>query len=123
MELNYLLFCETAAVTKDGRNVIHGIFNRAAAPQFPLSMPMLTVVYEIIDPPNGKVIDLTVRHQESGEEVLKQSAPVVLSPGTDRVANIIQVFGFKMPGAGRYIASVAIDGETLGKTVLDVTNA
>lgn len=117
MEIDLALLADAATVDSSGKLNILGVFDRIAAPHFPVQHGRLALVIRF----HGGMADVgahpvAIRMMGPGGEVLRLEGTIQVGPplqGTGGVLRIPQVFnldGVVLPEPGRFSFDVSVDG-------------
>lgn len=118
MDIDLALLADAATVDAAGKLNILGVFDRLAAPQYPVQHGRLALVVRF----SGGIGDVgthevSIRMQGPGGEVLRLDGTIQVGPphgGTGGVLRIPQVFnldGMVLPEPGRFSFDVHVGGE------------
>ena len=119
MEVDLALMADAATVDASGKLNILGVFDRIAAPGFPMQHGRLSLVLRFV----AGMQDAGVHKAEillqtpRGEELVRLNGEINLDPGPAgaggmiRVPQVINLDGLVFPEAGRYALEVKVDGQ------------
>ncbi len=119
MDIDLALLADAATVDASGKLNILGVFDRLAAPAFPVQHGRLSLVLRFsagLQEAGAHVVGISLR-TPSGAELFNINGELKLDPGPAaaggviRVPHIINLDGLVFPEAGRYAFEVKVDGE------------
>lgn len=119
----FLLCAERAARTTEGQFILHGILERVATkeaptPEAPLTMPTMSVAFEIREADASKAHALRVRlaHRESGASLFDHAFTVEASNDpSNKISGLMNFHLLPIKALGCYEVSVDVDGEGVAK--------
>ncbi len=119
----FLLCAERAARTTEGSFVLHGILERIVTKETPtaespLTMPTMSVAFEIREADASKAHGLRVRltHRESGTGIFDHAFTVEASNDpANKISGLMNFHLLPIKALGCYEVSVEVDGEMVAK--------
>lgn len=124
MKPTLLVLADAAAVTADGKLVIHGIFDQLRAPKLPATHPSMALVYQVQDAEPNRAYSIRIRDVMNEKTVYELALP----PNADstrggKVGGILQLNGMKFESYGAYTISLLSNGEIVSSTTMNVSKA
>lgn len=122
MKNTLLVLADAAAVTSDGKLIIHGIFDQLRAAKLPAVHPSMTIVFQVKEAPASMTYALRMRDVMNEKSVYEFAMP----PNADstrggKVGGIVQVNGLKFETYGAYTVSLLANGEVVGTTTFTLS--
>lgn len=124
MKVSFLVFCDAATLTQDGKFVLHGVFKNIFAKQFPATHPVVSVVYQIEKGQlkQGDKIDFVLEGADGKKEIFKHTKEVTEVVGDNAVGQIINLVGLKLESAGDYKGKLIVNDKEIATSILEVKN-
>jgi len=121
MNLSYFVTCDAAAMTKENKMVLHGIFDTIFAgqepsPEAPVGHPSMAVAFEVVGLPAGKAVTavLELTHEAGGDPIFRNEGMLVGDGELGKHTAIFSLNLMRFPRSGKYQIALAIDGKVLG---------
>jgi len=119
-----LVLADAAAVSQEGKLIIHGIFDHIRAKTLPVAHPSMTLVYQVQDAPPNLSYALRIRDVMNEKTVYEFAIPP--SPESARggkVGGLVQLNGMKFETVGAYAVALLANGEQVGAMTFHVAQA
>jgi hypothetical protein len=119
MDIDLALLADAATVDASGKLNILGVFDRLAAPAFPVQHGRLSLVLRFsaaMQEAGAHKVGISLR-TPSGADLFNINGEINLDPGPAaaggmiRVPHIVNLDGLVFPEGGRYAFEVKVDGE------------
>lgn len=125
MKLDYLLFCDSFLQEENGKLSILGAFDQVSSSGFPSMIEKMAIVLRIGEITTSNIsVQLDIRLRNAAETIGTFSmSGVVDLRKTNRHQVALNAANFPMVSEGEYVATVTVNGESLGSESFVVARA
>lgn len=121
-DVNFFLFCDAAAMTRENKMIIHGTFDNIASNQFPVIHPSMTAVFRIEGPNvvDGAELTFRLKNVMAEEDVINQKFPLKLDIANNSFQGIFNIVATQFANPGMYQGILMLDGKQIAATKLNI---
>ena len=124
MKSTILVLADAAAVTTDGKLIIHGVFDHLRTQNLPAVHPSMALVYQVQGAEPNRAYAIRVRDVMNEKTTFELALPPNIdSARGGKVGGIVQLNGMKFDSFGTYAVSLLSNGEIVATMTLTVSKA
>ena len=111
MKTDFMVFADAAAVTQEGKLVIHGIFTQIGASALPAAHPAMVVAFRLDGVPPKTAMTFRLRDVMGEKVVSKLALPETGEANRKKTGGILNLVGLRFEHYGAYVGELLVGGE------------
>lgn len=123
MKVNFLLFCDAAAITDNAKLILHGVFAQINAVKLPALHPSVAVAFQL-EKANlnvGDELRFTLEDLSDHEKIFDNVITIKEKVENKNIGQIINLVGVPLKNFGEHLGTLFLNGQEIAKSSFEVT--